>query len=212
VARVVAVLVALVGGVVIGGLTLVLQGLLPGAWNQLANSAAVWSVGGYVAGWALARRGKWWLAALGGLAVLAGEVVGYYASSSLFLPGEETLAALRGPVVWLVIAAVAGPVLGLAGRLRAVGWRRGPRWLSPGAVSAALLGAVFLAEAGRLGLALGYWGEAAILGAIGLAVPLVVGRSWGERGRGLAALVPLVALGLLSVYGGLWLVEAALST
>jgi hypothetical protein len=41
---------AAAGGLAVGGLTLWLQGILPGAWNHLANSGAVWVLAAFGAG------------------------------------------------------------------------------------------------------------------------------------------------------------------
>src|SRR5262245_3582375 len=45
-----------VAGLLLGGVTLLLQGILPGVFNHLANSGAVWSVGAFVTGALLVYR------------------------------------------------------------------------------------------------------------------------------------------------------------
>lgn len=179
---------AAVGGLLLGGVTLVLQGLLPGSWNQLANSGAVWSAGAFAAGGCLsvtARR-----AAIVGLATLLGADVGYYASTTVFLHQDLSAAALRGPVIWAVVALVAGPLFGLAGC-----WYGGDR---PRRRLAAicLLSAVFVAEGLYLLVALHYRGAAAIMIAVGLAAALLLARSARERLRALLVLVPVGLLGV----------------
>ena len=74
---------AAAGGLAIGGLTLWLQGILPGAWNHLANSGAVWALAAFGAGILAAGLG-WRRSALASLA-LFGAVTGYYASATIFL-------------------------------------------------------------------------------------------------------------------------------
>ncbi|MBB5868013.1 hypothetical protein F4553_001392 [Allocatelliglobosispora scoriae] len=199
---------SLAAGLIVGWLTFVLQGILPDAFNQLANSGAVWCVIGFAAGAVgtigreLGRRGML-AAALFGAVALFGEVIGYYGSTTLFLGDDVSAAALRGPAVWLVVACVAGPVFGIAGLAYRAGRGR-VRHLGMGA-----LGAVFLAEGLYLAIVLGYWAEAAILGTLGLLVPVVLGRSWSERLRGLGALVPLIVVGALAELGVYLLTRAA---
>jgi hypothetical protein len=199
---------AALGGLLIGGLTLALQGVLPGAWNHLANSGAVWCTAAFAAGALVpARRpaverpaverpaveGRKWsvTAGVAGLAVLFGAVIGYYGSTTLFRHDDVSAAALRGPELWLVIACLAGPVFGVAGRAYRRGDERGRL------IGMATLGAIFIAEALYLLVGLHYAQGAAILGAIGVLVPIVLGRSGRERLRGVATLVPLTLIGAL---------------
>jgi hypothetical protein len=193
-------LISFLAGLAIGGLTLVLQGTLPGAWNQLANSGAVWCVGGFAAG-ALAvaaRRAAPWA----GLAVLFGEVIGYYSSTTIFHHDDVNSGTLRGPLLWLLVACVAGPVFGLAGWAYRRAGGRGAL------IGMGALGAIFLAEALYLGVALGYWTDTAILAGIGILVPVVLGRSGRERLGGLGALAPLTLIGC-AVEGGVYLIAQA---
>jgi hypothetical protein len=44
---------------------------------------------------------------------------------------------------------------------------------------------------------------------LGLLVPFVLGRAWGDRWRGFAALVPMTALAAGALYGVFLLTEAA---
>jgi hypothetical protein len=189
---------SLVGGLLLGGVTLVLQGLLPGVWNHLANSGAVWVVGAYVAG-ACFPTGRW-RPALAGLLAEVGAVVGYYASTTVFLQDDLSRAALTGPVVWGAVALVAGPLFGTAGAWRRDG-RRGRRIASLG-----LLGGVFVAEAVDLLVRLHYVADAAIMATIGVAVPLLLARNGRERLYGLLALV----VAALAGYGGYVLLDKVL--
>lgn len=106
--------VALVGaagvGIAAGGFTAYLQGVLSASWNTVANSGAVWTLAAVLAAAALGRhRGT---AAVAGLLVLVGEVVGYYA----YVTDVLHLPVLRAEeVLWTVAALWIGPLAGLAG-------------------------------------------------------------------------------------------------
>jgi hypothetical protein len=175
-------------GLVLGLATLGLQGVLPGSWNQLANSGAVWAVGAFLAGVVLAPAG--WRPVTAGTGVLAGAVIGYYAGATLFLPGRSTTAALVAPAAWLAVALLAGPLFGTAGAW----WldeRRGRRITGP-----ALLGGAFIAEGLDLLIVLHYVAEAGTMFTIGALIPVVLGRTVRDRVSGLLALVPVTGLGL----------------
>jgi hypothetical protein len=183
-------------GLAVGGFTLLMQGTLPGFLNQLGNSGAVWSAAAFAAGAVLAPRGR--RSAVVGLVLLLGAVLGYYGCTTVLLHDDVSAAALRGPALWAGVAVVAGPVFGLAGAQ----WR-GPdplrRLLAAGA-----LGAVFVAEGLYLAAVLEYVAEAALMIGLGLAAPLLLGRSATERWRGLLAVAPLLLLAgaaLAVVYG-----------
>ena len=184
-------------GLAVGGLTLVFQGVLPGASNQLANSGAVWCAAAFAAGAWLFGAAAPWPAAVGGLLTLWGAVVGYYGSTTAFHHDDVNASTLRGPLLWLLVACVAGPLSGLAGRA----YRANGRWAM---TAAAGLGAVFIAEGLYLGVALGYRVEAAVFAAIGVAIPLALGRTGRDRRRGLVALGPTVAVGGVAM-GGVYL-------
>lgn len=151
------------GGLAVGLLTLWLQGVLPGAWNHLANSGAVWCLAAYAMA-ALLRtaRGS---AIVAGTLTLFGAVIGYYAGATVFLGDDISAASLRWPLIWLGAALVAGPVFGLAGGAYRSPYR-GPRLLSVLAV-----GAVFLAEAAYLLIELAYRSEAGIMLLAALLLP-----------------------------------------
>jgi hypothetical protein len=193
-----AVVAAGAGGIVLGGLTLALHGVLPGSSNRLVNSGAVWVVGAFVAG-ALLRDVGWrtWLA---GTAVLLGAVAGYYGSLVAFEHRSVSPAVLAGPVGWSAVALASGPVFATAGS-----WWRDPR---PRRRVAALcmLGGVFVAEGGYLLASHRPVGETVVVSAVGVLVPLVLGRSARERLYGVAALTPVAAVG----FGGYLVLNAVL--
>ena len=177
-----------VAGLSIGVLTVYGQ-RLPGGWSTLANSGAVWLVFAFVAG-SVMRTDL--AAAAAGTGTLVGAVIGYYAAVPIVVEGAA--ANIRSVAIWTGTALIGGPVLGLAGRW----WRRGS--LAQRVIALALLSGVFVAE----GLndvrsvptvrAAGW-----ILLAVGLLVPLMLGRLWRERLLALTAMVP-VALVTFGAY------------
>ncbi|MCW2597097.1 MAG: hypothetical protein JWP39_2985 [Jatrophihabitans sp.] len=107
---------AALGGLAVGVATSYLQGALPGSWNTVANSGAVWTVVAFGLA-ALSVRTRWTAIAAGVLALL-GEVAGYYALAS---PARGIATTLSERVLWTMAALVIGPLAGAAGYY----WRRG---------------------------------------------------------------------------------------
>lgn len=100
---------AAIAGLVAGGLTCLLQQFLPGDWNTVVNSGAVWTVVAYVVAALVARTQSG--AALAGLLVLVGEVAGYY----IYLADVRHLPGLHSAeILWAVAALWIGPLTGLA--------------------------------------------------------------------------------------------------
>ncbi|MFJ9634002.1 DUF6518 family protein [Streptomyces sp. NPDC101175] len=177
---------AAVGGLVFGVLTNLAQGWLPGAWNQLANSGAVWSTVAFAAGALLTRRGTLSRAVTCGLGAEVGLVVGYYAYAEL---GRGGMGSLFFPLVWLGMACVAGPLFGVAGHW----WRHGRdarRRIAGLAAFAGLFGSEALTAAWDLHYAPQAW---TCFGAFTL-VPLLMARATGERVRALALAAPCALL------------------
>lgn len=169
-------------GLALGLLTLLGQRWLHGAWLAIVNSGAVWLLPAFVAG-SLMRSDAG--AAVAGAALLVAAVVGYYAPVPLVVEGAAANA--HSVAVWIATALVGGPVYGLAGRW----WRRRRGWRSCAALG--LLGGAFLAE-GAARLHAGGGGAAGwTMVAIGVALPVALGRSTRERAIGLAAAAPVVA-------------------
>jgi hypothetical protein len=180
------------GGVLFGVLTNLAQGWLPGAWNQIANSGAVWSAVAFVAGALLAgRRGTVVRATVGGLGAEAGLVVGYYGYAEF---GRDGMGALFYPLVWLGMACVAGPLFGVAG----YAWRRGEdvpgrdAWSRVAGLSAfaGLFGMEGVMFAWDLHYAPQAWGCFTVF----VLVPLLMARTHRERALSLAAAVPCALL------------------
>jgi hypothetical protein len=108
--------IALAVGLAVGVVTSYLQGALPGSWNTLANSGAVWTVVAFaVAALVVATRP---LTIASGLAALLGEVLGYYAIAS---PVRGISTSMSERALWVAAAIIGGPLVGLA----AWWWRRG---------------------------------------------------------------------------------------
>ncbi|MGW3283030.1 DUF6518 family protein [Streptomyces sp. NPDC001002] len=181
------------GGVLLGVLTNLAQGWLPGAWNQIANSGAVWSAVAFVAGALLAGRGGGTVvrAAVGGLGAEAGLVVGYYGYAEY---GRDGMGSLFFPLVWLGMACVAGPLFGVAG----YAWRRGnavagrDSWtrIAGLAAFAGLFGMEGVMFAWDLHYAPQAWGCFAVF----VLVPLLMARTHRERALTLATAVPFALL------------------
>lgn len=182
----VAVTVAALGGLLLGVLTNLAQGWLPGAWNQLANSGAVWSAVAFVAGALLAERGTVLRAVTAGLCAEVGLVVGYYGYAEF---GRDGMGSLYFPLVWLGMACVAGPLFGIA----AHAWRHGTHAWSRIAGLAAFAG-LFGMEGAMYARVLHYMPQAWACGAVSVLLPLLLARTHRERALTLAAAVPCALL------------------
>ncbi|MEU6774954.1 DUF6518 family protein [Streptomyces sp. NPDC046759] len=170
---------ALATGVFLGVLTNLAQGWLPGAWQQIANSGAVWSAVAFAAGAALDRPGRGLQAAVGGLGAEAGLVAGYYGYAQF---GRDGVGDLFFPLVWLGMACVAGPVFGVAGHW----WRRSAdarRRVAGLAAFAGLFGMEGLAYAWKLHYAAQAWACLALFAL----VPTLMARTHKERALTLGA-------------------------
>jgi uncharacterized membrane protein (GlpM family) len=187
---------AAVVGLSLGALTQVGQGVLPDGWRSIANSITPWLAVAFLTGSVAPGRVP---AAAGGIVTLLGALVGYYGLVAIRYGYGPSLSG--AVLLWLVAAVVGGPVFGLAGH-----WWRGPHaWRR--AIGPALLGAAAIAEGVYLS------GIETVAAAtpgfviVGLALPVVLGRSREDRVRGLVALVPCIALGAagfvatLALYG-----------
>jgi uncharacterized membrane protein len=99
-------------GLLAGALTAYLQGVLPEAWNTIANSGAVWTVIAFAVAVGLTRSLAHG-AVIGGL-VLVGEVLGYYGYDS----GLQHIPQLHSAeILWTVAAIWVGPLAGVAAQL-----------------------------------------------------------------------------------------------
>ncbi|WP_285745844.1 DUF6518 family protein [Lentzea sp. NBRC 105346] len=178
---------SVVGGLAIGVATNLLQGVLPGHFNSIANSGSVWVVGAFVAGALATRR-----APLLGLLTQVFAVVGYYGYAELFRDG---MGSAYAPAVWLGFALVGGPIFGLAGTW----WRRGAGRRP--IMGAGLLGGVFGMDGLWHLMVLHYLPTGMAFCVVAVLVPLALGRTWRERLLGVlcAALVAPLAVSVLSI-------------
>jgi hypothetical protein len=179
-------------GVGLGVLTNLAQGRLPGAWNQIANSGAVWCVpafvaGALVAGQMMALRKS----ALAGVCTTIGLVIGYYGYAEF---GRSGMGSLAWPLVWLAMALISGPLFGIAGAW----WRRGHsrhrRIIGPAA-----LAAVFGMEAILYTWVLHYATHALACTVLLVLTPLLPARQHKERALTLLASLPLSALAYIVI-------------
>lgn len=188
--------VALVAGCLLGSIDLLAQRTLPYPWANLANSSAVWAIGAFAMGrWI---RVGWWQPAVGGVLLLLVAVESYYLTATLVQNDDLANLWVPSTLLWLLFAVIAGTVFGTAGA-----WSRGSKpWLRM--VGLALPGAVLLAEAAVIARR-GVNGEAiyktlslqtaAIEVTLGILLVLLLGRGTRQRLQGLAASLPLAALG-----------------
>jgi len=187
------VVLALVGGVVTGAGTQVLQGELPQPFSFLANSGSPWAAAAFAVG-ALSRTRL--AAAPAGAGALATAAVAYYVAVDVF---EGNASDSSSPLVWAAAGVVTGAVFGVAGHLA----RRSEPWRWP---AVALLAGVQLLEG------IGHWfvnphlrGDALVMTALGagvLALALVRSRREGAVRRvvAVACLAAVAAaIGVLAV-------------
>jgi hypothetical protein len=178
-----ALLAAVGAGLLTGVMTQLLQGVLPGALNWIANALSGWLVVAFLAG---SRYATPRLAAILGVVLLFAALAGYYGTVQVrlgFGAGGSIL------VFWGIGALAGGLVFGAAGWW----WRNGgerARALATGLLAALLVceGVYFLSILPDPTV-----GAGAIVA--GLIVPLVFGRTWRDRGLAYAGMLPGLALG-----------------
>jgi hypothetical protein len=179
-----ATLLAVVVGVAVGALTFVGQRFLPGQWNTLVNSGAIWLVPVFVVG-SRTRSLPW--AAAAGVATLLATLAGYYVLYTL----AGTPKSLFYVALWVGVALIAGPLFGVAG----CAWRSDRRRRR--VVGLAMLGGVLAAEGLYLVIVLGYLWSGWSLVVAGV-VAVVVLSSRGDRLLTLAVSpLPIAAAGLV---------------
>ncbi|MFI5757096.1 DUF6518 family protein [Streptomyces sp. NPDC051569] len=183
---------ALVGGILLGILDNLAQGWLPGAWNQIPNSGAVWSAVAFVTGALLARRASPAVVALAGLLVESGLVIGYYGYAEF---GRDGMGSFFYPTVWLFFGFVAGPLFAIA----ATWWRRGQD-VRHRVAGPAVLAGVFGGEGIHYAWTLHYAPQAWGCFVIAVLAALLPGRTLKERGQTLLAAIPLSLLAYVLVY------------
>jgi hypothetical protein len=138
-----AALLAVVVGVAVGALTFVGQRFMPGQWNTLVNSGAIWLVQVFFVGSRM-RTLPW--AAAAGVATLLATLAGYYVPDTL----AGTPQSLFYVTLWVGVALIDGPLSGMAG----CAWRSDRRMHR--VVGVAMLGGVMATEGLYLVMVLGY--------------------------------------------------------
>jgi hypothetical protein len=184
------VVVALVGGVLLGFLDFVWIKFVPFPFGGLGNSVAVWAVAAFLLAWR-SRSGV-----AGSVVLLVVAVPSYYLAAAVIQHDEVANVVRPFALVWMVLGVVAGVVFGAGGVVA----RRPGRWRN---VAAALPGAVLFAEAAvevaRIGdpsYGVGdQVGMAVLLVVLGLVVTVLVGGVWARRGVVLLWCVPVAAVG-----------------
>jgi uncharacterized protein DUF6518 len=181
--------IVLGAGILTGLATLIGQGIMPGQWNTLVNSGAIWLVPVFLVGSRMPSR-TW--AAVAGAGTLLATVATYYGSAAL----TGAPISLRMVAFWAAVALVAGPLYGCAGRW----WHDDRRSLRVSGL--ALLGGVLVAEGLYLVLVLQYYwsGWTMVLAGI-LAAILLAQRN--DRLRTLVAL-PLPAMAAGAAYAAIY--------
>jgi hypothetical protein len=177
--------VAVVVGAALGVVTQLGQSVLPEGVGQLANSISPWLTVAFFVG-ALQRGPRAGVAA--GFVTLALALVGYYALVYARFGYTGSGSALW---FWTIGALAGGLVFGAAGWY----WRHGEHRMRTAAV--ALLGSAWLAEAGYLAMVLSMHAVAVGYALVGLAVPMLLGRTLRGRLLAYAAMVPAVILGAI---------------
>ena len=180
-------------GALVGVATFFGQGVMPGQWNTLVNSGAIWLVAPFFVG---ARSGSRRFAAALGTAVLLATVAGYYGAAGLAgAPMSTWMTAF-----WLGVALVAGPLYGVAGRW----WHDQKRVLR--VIGVALLGGVLLAEGLYLMVVLHYFWSGGVMLVAALIAAIVLARRDDRVATLLALPAPALAAG--GVYMLLtWLIQ-----
>lgn len=189
--------VVIVGGLATGVLTQFGQSVLPDAWSPVANAMSPWLAIAFLVGATMPSR-RWAAVAAAGALVLA--LVGYYAMTEI----RYGIGAGTGSLVrWGIGAAVGGPVFGIAG----FAWRH--EAAAQRAIGLGLLAAVFIAEGAYQAGVVAHPETGVTFVAVGLLIPVVLGRSMPDRLRAYAATIPALALGAIGFTALLWLDGAA---
>ncbi|WP_228121213.1 DUF6518 family protein [Streptomyces fagopyri] len=193
----------LAAGLVLGVLTNLAQGWLPGAFNHIPNSGAVWSAAAFAAGAILTHRATVVIAAVTGLLTELGLVIGYYGYAAF---GRGGMGSLTMPLVWAAVACVVGPLFGVAGL-----WSRNGQGGVRRIAGTAALAGVFGGEGVSFARGSHHSTEATACIVVVLLVSLLLPRTLKDRALALSA---AVALSLLSfvVVGAAWTVVVGAPT
>ncbi len=183
----------MVAGLATGVLTQLGQGSLPDGWSQAANAISPWLLVAFLVASTMTSPPR---AATAGIGVLLLALVGY---DLAILVRYGYVPSLGPRVLWGVGALVGGVVFGIAGRW----WRAGSR--RQRALALGLLVAVFVAEGIYNAVILSAPAVGAGFTAVGLLVPLILGRSRDDRIGAYVAAIPALGLGALGYLAFAWL-------
>ncbi|HEU4808153.1 MAG TPA: DUF6518 family protein [Homoserinimonas sp.] len=139
--------------------------VLPEPWGTLANTSALWGLVPFFV--ALGVRARGWRSVTTGILSLALMVTAWVLLSPVPVAWREV-------AMWAVVATIAGALCGVAGSLA----RNRRPWTHRAAL--AFIGGIVAGEAVYGILLIGgpqWWFELVI----GLALPLTLGRNWGDR-------------------------------
>ncbi|MDA1679541.1 DUF6518 family protein [Bacillus cereus group sp. TH152-1LC] len=182
-------LIPIIVGIIVGILTKLGQGILPGHWNSLANLGSVWLVPSFfVASFSYSKR----TAILSGILALLGMVLGYYGYAIVITNVAHSIYFIS---VWIVCAFIGGTIFGIAGFL----WKDATNPLHK--FGSALISGVFVTDG--LHILLNYEDYSHMLPVgyteviVGIIFILVLERSNANRISSFLMMVPITILGLI---------------
>lgn len=183
------VLISILTGIIIGILTVLGQGVLPGSWNSIANSGVSWLLPAYFIGAMGSTKTK---SALFSILSLLGMVVGYYGYEMLIQNVPHSIYFI---LVWTGAAIIGGTIFGIAGYL----WRSGKGLKHK--IGSALIGGVFITEGLDKFIHINDYRHMLDVGvvqiAIGIVLVLVLERTNKERISSLLIALLIVVLGII---------------
>ena len=176
-------------GILVGILTKLGQGILPGHWNSLANLGSVWLVPSFfVASFSYSKR----TAILSGILALLGMVLGYYGYAIIFKNVSHSIYFIS---VWITCAFIGGTIFGIAGFL----WKDTTNPLHK--LGSALIGGVFVTDGLHILLNFEDYNHMLPVGytevIVEIILILVLERSNANRISSFLMMVPITILGLI---------------
>ncbi|WP_242250529.1 DUF6518 family protein [Bacillus cereus group sp. BfR-BA-01379] len=182
-------LIPIIVGIIVGILTKLGQGILPGHWNSLANLGSVWLVPSFfVASFSYSQR----TAILSGILALLGMVLGYYGYAIVITNVAHSIYFIS---VWIVCAFIGGTIFGIAGFL----WKDATNPLHK--FGSALISGVFVTDGLHILLNFEDYSHMLPVGytevIVGIIFILVLERSNANRISSFLMMVPIIILGLI---------------
>jgi len=182
-------LIPIIVGIIVGILTKLGQGILPGHWNSLANLGSVWLVPSFfVASFSYSKR----TAILSGILALLGMVLGYYGYAIVITNVAHSIYFIS---VWIVCACIGGTIFGIAGFL----WKDTTNPLHK--FGSALISGVFVTDGLHILLNFEDYSHMLPVGytevIVGIILILILERSNANRISSFLMMVPITILGLI---------------